>query len=60
MGLDDQEIKVSDSSRRAAKAIFKRYKRWLGDPAHGNQDEDSCIGTIALIIQSFQNKRTIG
>lgn len=38
----------------AAAEIFDRYKIWLGDPYHGNQDRDCCIKTIALIIRKHE------
>lgn len=35
----------------AAIEIFERYETYLGGERHGNQDRESCVTTIALIIK---------
>ena len=45
------EIKVSEQSKAAAAEIFQRYEIWLGGERHGNQDRESCIETLALIVE---------
>ena len=46
-------MKITKNSLNAAEEIFERYETWLGSSFHGNQDKESCIQTIALIIQKY-------